>query len=97
MPPGYWSTFRPLSWECSQKDTPHQSSLGYSGHLAEPSHLRSLYSSENWFDIQGNTNFTAANFVNLCHAVNSLDKLPFLLLVLEISLFQSLLKIHDHR
>ena len=43
----------------------------HSGHEAEPQNLRCLYSEENWLDVQGFTNFTAAHFVAKFPGMNS--------------------------
>jgi len=37
-----WTTYGPLFLECNQQDLPRHSFLGYSGHIAEPTDLRSL-------------------------------------------------------
>jgi len=73
-PPSLWTTFGLLSRGCSQQDLPRQSFLGHSGHVTEPTKLGSLNSEEEYLDILGYTNFTAAHFVTMCHAVNYTQK-----------------------
>jgi len=41
-PPGPWSTSGPVSRGCSQQDSPHQSFLSHSGHVAETRQFRSF-------------------------------------------------------
>jgi len=47
-----------------------QAFMGNSGHMAEPSQPRSLYS-EKWFIIQGFAIFTSSHFLAKRHTVNS--------------------------
>jgi len=57
-------------------------------------HSWDLLIQEKWLDIHGSASFTAVHFVAKYH---TMDKIPFLLLALEIIFFQSLPKIHDHK
>ena len=72
-PPGAWTASGPLFVGLASRACFAKFSLGYSGHMAEPTQLASL-DSEKWFDIQGFTNFTAAHFVTRCHTVDSSQK-----------------------
>jgi len=80
-PPGPWPTSAgTLSRSCSQQDSPRQSFLDHSGHIAEPS---PLICSEKWLDIQGFTNFTAVQFVAKHHATDFSQKSHFCRLYLR--------------